>query len=120
MYSPTGTKAIVLLSAAIGFLAGGPALAESEPAAVCIYASQSYSNGAMVCAQKALMLTCQTNGARPTWAVVTDKELSNRCSEAAAHSRTRPRVYASYRRPRSEAIGGGAKCFEFNGKRYCE
>lgn len=119
MSSPTGTKAIVLLSA-INILAGGQALAESESDAMCVYASQSYSNGALVCAQKSVMLTCQTDGARATWTVVTDRELSNRCGETAAFSRTRSRVYANYRRPLRERIVPGAKCFDFNGKRYCE
>lgn len=119
MYLPRSTKAFVLLSA-INILAGGQALAESESAATCVYASQSYSNGALVCAQKSVMLTCQTDGARSTWIVVTDRELSNRCGESAAFSRPRPRVYANYRRHQREQIVPGAKCFEFNGKRYCE
>jgi hypothetical protein len=51
---------------------------------VCIYNSGAYSDGAFVCVQKSLMLKCAVDDARATWAVVTDKDLGEKCLAPAA------------------------------------
>jgi hypothetical protein len=104
-------------------MASGPVAAQQT--IPCLYGSRTYSEGAFICVQKSLMLSCSSEGARATWKVVADKNLSDRCLGPTAtayapaprqQSRRAQRVRA---RPAAEAAVG-AKCFNFNGKRYCE
>ena len=106
--------------------------APASPA--CLYESRSYSDGALICVYRTLMLTCSLDGARPTWKQVTDKSLASVCETASAQPRTvevqpRPRVVEPPpRRHRRHGIrrlarvkaDRAAKCFVFNGKQYCE
>ena len=46
---------------------------------VCLYDSKSYSEGAYVCAQKSLMLTCSSDGTRAIWKPVGDRDINERC-----------------------------------------
>src|SRR5882724_7362603 len=92
----------------------------AEPA--CLYASKSYSDGAFVCVQKALMLSCSSDGARATWKIVADKDLSQRCvvPTTVAYAPPRPQARRIIRARMNTAAGSAAKCFHFNGKQYCE
>ena len=103
------------------------AWAQSAPSAspVCIYESRSYSDGALICVNRALMLGCSLDGGRASWKPVTDQKLAEGCEA----SRARPRVVEAPRRPRhrhgvrhSVRVNAdrSAKCFVFNGKQYCE
>ncbi len=92
---------------------------------VCLYQSKSYSDGAYICVQKSLMLTCASDGTRATWKAVLDRDLNERCTapvtlhyppEQRAHGHRR---HAVLRRVHPVAEGP-AKCFMFNGKQYCE
>jgi hypothetical protein len=92
---------------------------------VCLYNSRSYSDGAYICVQKSLMLTCASDGAHATWKAVLDKDINERCTapmtfdypaERRAHSHRR-HVVLHRVHPVAE---GSAKCFAFNGKQYCE
>ena len=91
----------------------------------CLYASKSYSDGAFVCVQKSLMLSCSSDGTRATWKVVADKNLSERCVTPAALAYAPPprrqarRTHAICARF-GTAAKASAKCFSFNGKQYCE
>lgn len=98
---------------------------KSAANAACLYNSRSYSDGAFICVQKSLMLSCSSDGARATWKIVADKDLNERCVTATAppyppelrrHVR---RPHAIYHRTRPVAEGS-PKCFTFNGKQYCE
>jgi Protein of unknown function (DUF1496) len=108
-------------------IAAVPLRAEQQTSAgpACLYASKAYSDGAFICVQKSLMLSCASDGTRAVWKIVADRDLSERCV-APTTLVTAPGLRRhSYRvhggRPRIEpAAGGFAKCFHFNGKRYCE
>jgi hypothetical protein len=103
------------------------AWAQSAPAVspVCVYESRSYSDGALICVNRALMLSCSLDGGRASWKPVTDQKLADVCEA----SRARPRVVEAPR-PRHHRHGirhpvrvnadRSAKCFVFNGKQYCE
>ena len=107
----------------------GAAVAAPEQRAgggpVCLYESKAYSEGAYICVQKSLMLTCSSDGARATWKPVGDKDINDRCTAPMTlHYPATPRVHshrrhAIFHRPRPLAEGS-AKCFVFNGKQYCE
>jgi hypothetical protein len=91
--------------------------------AVCLYQSRSYSEGAFICVQKSLMQTCSSDGTRMVWRVVTDSELGNRCAAPIPSIEARKRIVRRTRVARqvvapTEPVS--AKCFVFNGKRYCE
>lgn len=90
---------------------------------VCLYQSKSYSEGAFICVQKSLMQTCTSEGARAVWRVVADREISDRCVAPASPAEGRRRMVRRAR-PVHHAVAPAqpvsAKCFVFNGKRYCE
>jgi hypothetical protein len=108
-----------------GLIAAAPLRAEQKATggAACLYHSRSYSDGAFICVQKSLMLSCSSDGTRATWKIVADRDLSERCvapnalASAPAPRRQVRRTHAI--RTRVDA-GVSAKCFTFNGKRYCE
>jgi hypothetical protein len=110
-----------------GLFAAEPLRAEqaSGGGPVCLYQSKSYSEGAFVCVQKSLMLNCSTDGRHPSWKVVADRDLNERCVAPTAlnHSawprRHARRTYA-VRHRMDAAREISAKCFNFNGKQYCE
>jgi hypothetical protein len=101
-----------------------PAIAQSQSQPVCVYDSKNYSDGAYICAQKSMMLNCQSDGAKASWKVVTDKDLNDRCIAPIVRSNiAEPRVRRRhYVRPVTARVFAdpSAKCFHFNGKRYCE
>ena len=114
---------IVTLMLATGARAQTPSPASSAP--VCIYESESYSEGAYLCIRKGLMLGCTAGAGRVNWTVAADRELSNLCGGGDYRARLTPRQrYAQRRRPVATAApppaSASAKCFVFNGKSYCE
>jgi hypothetical protein len=106
-----------------GLAAAQPMQSSAGPA--CLYDSRSYSNGAYICVQKSLMLTCSSDGTRSTWKIVTDKDISERCVSPIALS-VPPLLHKHAHRMhmiRHRINSGGEsspKCFSFNGKQYCE
>ena len=105
-----------------------PARAADAP--LCIYEGNSFSEGAHICAQASLMMTCSVAGDRAIWKVVTDRDISRLCirpsrNDGSASIRARRHIA---RHPPSSNVSpqigppaaGAAKCFTFNGKRYCE
>lgn len=110
----------VLLSALATLAATAPASAEPA-ASTCVYASRSYSDGAFLCVQKSVALICRSDGGRFSWTTVTDKDMADRCTAPAPDVRPhRARVRTAYRVHRRAPIISAAKCFDFNGKHYCE
>ena len=113
----------------------GPWHAEPAQAAgttpLCIYDGNSFSEGAHICAQASLVMTCSIVADRPVWKVVTDREVSRLCvtpSRDATGYRERRHVVrrspANVAAPPADTAvapsGGSGKCFTFNGKRFCE
>ena len=119
-------RAFALLCFSGSVFCTAPAAAEPAPtAAACLYQSRTYSDGAYICVQKSLMLTCSFDGARASWKVVADRDLSERCvgltvlnAPAVLHRHVR-RIHVAHRRIESPQQAS-AKCFSFNGKQYCE
>ena len=103
---------IMTLTASAAAQAAGP---------TCLYQSRSYSEGAYICVQRSLMQTCAADGA---WRVVIDKEFSDRCVAPLTFAEPRRRIVHRARVARqavaAPAEPASAKCFVFNGKRYCE
>jgi hypothetical protein len=116
---------------ALALAAFGTALpARAADAPLCIYDGNSFSEGAHICAQASLMMTCSVAGDRAVWKVVTDRDISRLCirpSRADTTTTMRSRRHVARHHASSNVspqIGppaaGSAKCFTFNGKRYCE
>lgn len=103
-----------------------PAAAQTQSAGIplCVYDSKDYSDGAFICVQKSLMLNCSADGTKATWKIVDDKDINARCIAPiarTAESASRPRYRRTAIRPPVFRAGDpNAKCFNFNGKRYCE
>jgi hypothetical protein len=100
---------------------------ESKPGAgpVCLYESKAYSEGAFVCVQKSLALTCSADGGRMSWKAVADKDISDRCTAPTMqHVAPEPRFHAHRHhyvgRRTHPLVDNPAKCFFFNGRDYCE
>lgn len=90
---------------------------------VCMYQSKSYSEGAFICVQKSLMQTCTSDGNRLMWRVVVDADIGNRCMTPSPSVEARKRIVRRTRVARQIVAPiqpNSAKCFVFNGKRYCE
>ena len=116
----------------IGMLVGvgclGAAFAAPEPKAgsspVCLYESKAYSEGAFVCVQKSLALTCVADGTRVSWKPVAEKEINDRCTApTVAHTTPEPRTHLHRRHfvvARIRPVFDGSKCFLFIGRQYCE
>jgi hypothetical protein len=90
---------------------------------VCLYQSRSYSEGAFICVQKSLMQACTSDGSRLVWRIVADKDIGDRCVTPIPTIEARKRIVRRTRVARqvvapTEPVS--AKCFVFNGKRYCE
>jgi len=114
----------VALSACLWATAAWAQNATPAPA-VCIYESRSYSDGALICVNRALMLSCSLDSGRASWRPVTDIKLASVCEAPTV----RPRVVEASPRPRHRHrlhhavhvnADRSAKCFVFNGKQYCE
>jgi hypothetical protein len=91
---------------------------------VCLYESRSYSEGAFVCVQKSLMLTCVSDGAHVSWKPVVEKDINDRCTAPTVqHTPPEPRFHSHRRHVAVSRIRwpvDGSKCFWFNGRQYCE
>lgn len=99
-----------------------PALAQAQDGPVCIYNSQSFSEGAGICVQRHLMMNCTVTDHRAVWKIVGDRDLSRLCagpSRSTAQRASPPRRQLARRVP-APAASGDAKCFNFNGRRFCE
>ncbi len=93
----------------------------AEP--VCMYQSRSYSEGAFICVEKSLMQACTSDGTRLLWKIVADKDIGERCLAPISPTESRKRIVHRTRMARQIVTPtqfNSAKCFVFNGKRYCE
>jgi len=116
-----------LVAACFACFGATAALAQAAPASpACVYESRSYSDGALICIYRSLMLTCSQDGTKASWKPVTDAKLASVCEASSAPPR--PRVVEAPPRPRHRhgvrhpvrVQAERAKCFVFNGKQYCE
>ena len=82
---------IVVAALTSAAVARAQAPAPPVPAPVCIYQSESYSEGAYLCIRKGLMLGCTAGAGRVNWTVVADRELSNLCGSGDYRARVAPR-----------------------------
>jgi len=115
--------------AVIGAIAIMASTARGQPApagVVCVYDDRSFSDGAHICVQKNLMMTCTVSGNKPVWTLVLDKNLSERCliplqiHSADLNARRHHHVVPQQARADAPFAPASAPCFTFNGKRYCE
>ncbi len=115
----------------IWILVGGSCLASASAAPepgpnagpVCLYESKAYSEGAFVCVQKSLMLSCTADGGHMSWKPVADQEISDRCTAPAVQYGPpvpRPHRHHYALRRVHPLAAGPTKCFVFNGREYCE
>ncbi len=87
----------------------------------CVYRSEKFSEGAAICIQKGLMLSCTASGERLVWKVTREAGLSDLCVAGRDRLQRKPHVARRFSRPaRPASISSNAKCFVFNGKTYCE
>jgi hypothetical protein len=118
-----------VVAACLACVSATTALAQTAPASpVCVYENTSYSDGALICIYRSLMLSCSQDGAKASWKQVTDPKLASVCEASSA--RPRPRVVEAPPRPHRRhgvrhapvrvQADRSAKCFAFNGKQYCE
>jgi len=115
--------AVCVVTACPGATASWAQSASASPA--CVYESRSYSDGALICIYRSLMLTCAQDGAKASWKPVADPKLAGVCEASSARPRVteapaRPRRRHGLRRPVRVQADRSAKCFTFNGKQYCE
>jgi hypothetical protein len=90
---------------------------------VCLYESKTYSEGAFVCVQKSLILTCTADGDRVSWKPVADKDINDRCTRPTVQhypERMRPPIHRRHFVHRAFPYVENPKCFVFNGREYCE
>jgi hypothetical protein len=110
-----------------------PAASEQKPGAApaapvvltCVYNSKTYSDGAHVCVNKNLMLTCAADSSKAVWNVATDKDVDNKCAGPAVHlSKAQKRAIwqrNNIRRQITPATNPAPFCFGFDdGPLYCE
>lgn len=113
-------SSLLLFAGAMTLLPAGPVHAADS---VCVYRSRSYSEGAFICVQKSLMQACMSDGSRLVWKIVADRDLGDRCVSPVPLAGPRKRWVRHARTVRHAAPPpepASAKCFVFNGKRYCE
>jgi Protein of unknown function (DUF1496) len=119
----TRPSLLLLFVCAISPLVASPVHAADS---VCVYQSRSYSEGAFICVQKSLMQSCTSDGSRMVWRVVADKDLGERCLAPLQSVESRKWTARRHRVARHPAAApapaqqASAKCFMFNGNRYCE
>lgn len=109
------------------FLGAASAAPEPKPDAgsVCVYESKVYSEGALVCVQKSLMLTCVAEGARMSWKPAPGRDINDRCSAPTVeHIASQERIHRRWHRYPVRLghplVENPAKCFIFGGVQYCE
>jgi len=97
-----------------------PQIADAAP--LCVFDNGSYSEGARICAEPGMMLSCGVNGDRAVWTVVTESGGACSSSRRGSGRAMRHRMAHRAQPDSSEAAPSpdGAKCFTFNGKRFCE
>jgi hypothetical protein len=109
-----------IIALVIVLLGSSTGLVEALEAAACLYDGRAFSDGARICVQKGVMMTCGLETGHPQWTLVDDKDLSSRCLAPtdgdirAAHARFH------HHQLLQPAAVTSAKCFYFSGKQYCE
>ena len=115
---------VLVCASCLGVASAAPET-KSNAGPVCLYESKAYSEGAFVCVQKSLMLTCVADGARVLWKSVPDRDINDRCTAPTVQHYSPERRFHVPRhryvvRRTHPLAANPAKCFAFNGKEYCE
>jgi hypothetical protein len=115
----------IIVAANYNLAASAAPEAKPNASPACLYESKAYSEGAFVCVQKSLMLTCAADGSHMSWKVVADRELNDRCTaptvpHVSAELRIRAHRHHYALRRVHPLVANPAKCFAFNGREYCE
>ena len=84
---------IFVCAGCLGVASAAPEL-KSNAGPVCLYESRAYSEGAFVCVQKSLMLTCVADGARSFWKSVPNRDINDRCTVPMVRHLPEPRFRA--------------------------
>jgi hypothetical protein len=93
----------------------------AQASGVCLYESKSYSEGASICARRSLMFNCSASGGRMVWTIVTDQDMVRLCASQPGSRFHVWRARAVSRNPPPAPMAAdAAKCFQFNGRKYCE
>ncbi|MBR1126012.1 DUF1496 domain-containing protein [Bradyrhizobium lablabi] len=113
---------ILACSMSLAILPALPAPVLAQNARVCVYDSQTYSEGAAVCVRANLMINCSASGERMVWTIVADRDTARLCGSetVSRYHRRSARVAARIAAPPARAEADASKCFNFNGRRYCE
>jgi hypothetical protein len=114
----------ILVLSALSLIAADRAAAEQV---LCVYHNRSYSDGAHICIQQQLMMTCAAESGRAIWRIVADERLARLCASPVAtgriaHGERQPRWPVNRRQAAAAPVNvpGSGKCFTFMGRRYCE
>lgn len=104
--------------------AAAPALA-APVALTCVYNSKTYSDGAHVCVNKNLMLTCAADNSKAVWNVATDNDAHDKCARPVVHltKAQRRAIWQrnNIRRQIMRPTGSPPFCFGFDDSPlYCE
>ena len=102
--------------------------AAADQPSLCVYHDRSYSDGAHICIQRQLMMSCTAEGGRAVWRIVEDRRLARLCATPVAAGRIAgwdpPEVRWPRHRRQTSAVPAKAqssgKCFTFVGRRFCE
>jgi hypothetical protein len=119
-------RGLIWMLVGVGCLGAAFAAPEQKAGSspVCLYESKAYSEGAFVCVQKSLILTCVADGPRASWKPVADQDVNERCTApTVAHTPPEPRTHLHRRHflvARIRPVVDGSKCFLFIGRQYCE
>jgi hypothetical protein len=114
---------LVACSISLALLPALTAEVSAQNARVCVYDSQTYSEGAAVCVRSNLMINCGASGERMVWTIVADRDTARLCGGGEASSRyyrRASRVAARVAPAPAKTEAGSSKCFAFNGRQYCE
>jgi hypothetical protein len=100
--------------------------APAAPVALtCVYNSKTYSDGAHVCVNKNLMLTCAADSSKAVWNVATDNDARDKCARPVVHLTKAQRRALwqrnNIRRQITRPTGSPPFCFGFDDSPlYCE
>jgi hypothetical protein len=112
------------LAAAVLLLMSVQTQVQAQGSSVCIYSSQSFSEGASICVARHLMMSCSVTESRAVWKLVGDRGVSRMCpgpSRSAVETAVPPRRQLARRGAAAvPPADTGTKCFTFNGRRFCE
>jgi hypothetical protein len=89
---------------------------------LCVYDDKSYSEGAYLCIERSLILSCELAEGRLVWKIVKERDAGGFCQKrgaTASNYHPPPERRPVFHRT-SPDTPAATKCFHFNSKTYCE